>query len=142
MVTALMSVKIQEWRRPLVRPGRCGYITDVAAYNFGWPAPVDPSQKGTTPVSSSIHYLLDTLLWLFLIAVIISVILSWLVQFGVINRSNPIVNQLGESLHRLTEPALRPIRNVLPDLGGIDISPIILIVGIEFVRRLLASALL
>ena len=93
-------------------------------------------------MSSSIHYLLDTLLWLFLIAVILSVILSWLVQFGVINRSNPIINQLGDSLHRLTEPALRPIRNFMPDLGGIDISPIILIVGIEFIRRLLAGMLL
>lgn len=86
-----------------------------------------------------IHYLLDTLLWLFLIAVIVSVIMSWLVQFGVINRSNPFVNQIGEFLHRLTEPALRPIRNALPDLGGIDISPIILIIGIEFARHVLAA---
>ncbi|MEM7043158.1 MAG: YggT family protein [Pseudomonadota bacterium] len=84
-----------------------------------------------------IHYLLDTFLWLFLVAVIVSVILSWLVQFGVINRSNPFVGQVGEFLHRLTEPALRPIRNFLPDLGGIDISPIILIVLIEFARHVL-----
>jgi YggT family protein len=93
-------------------------------------------------VSSSIHYLLDTFLWLFLVAVIVSVILSWLVQFGVINRGSPFVSQLGDFLYKLTEPALRPIRNVLPDLGGIDISPVILIVGIEFVRRLLANMLL
>jgi len=86
-----------------------------------------------------IHYLLDTLLWLFLVAIIVSVIMSWLVQFGVINRSNPIVNQIGEFLYKLTEPALRPIRNVLPDLGGIDISPIILIVGIEFARHVLSA---
>lgn len=93
---------------------------------------------GIPPVNP-IHYLLDTLLWLFLVAIIISVILSWLVQFGVINRSNPFVNQVGDFLHRLTEPALRPIRNALPDLGGIDISPIILIVLIEFVRHVLGS---
>lgn len=93
---------------------------------------------GKSPVNP-IHYLLDTLLWLFLIAIIISVILSWLVQFGVINRSNPFVSQVGDSLYRLTEPALRPIRNALPDLGGIDISPIILIVGIEFVRHALSA---
>lgn len=89
--------------------------------------------------SNPIHYLLDTLLWLFLIAVILSVILSWLVQFGVINRSNPFVSQIGDFLYKLTEPALRPIRNALPDLGGIDISPVILIIGIEFARRILAS---
>ena len=93
---------------------------------------------GKSPVNP-IHYLLDTLLWLFLIAVIISVIMSWLVQFGVINRSNPFVSQVGDSLYRLTEPALRPIRSALPDLGGIDISPIILIVGIEFVRHVLSA---
>ncbi len=86
-----------------------------------------------------IHYLLDTLLWLFLVAIIVSVILSWLVQFGVINRHNPFVSQVGEFLHRLTEPALRPIRNALPDLGGIDISPIILIVLVEFARHILAA---
>ncbi len=86
-----------------------------------------------------IHYLLDTLLQLFFFAVIASVIMSWLVQFGVINRSNPFVNQIGEFLHRLTEPALRPIRNALPDLGGIDISPIILIILIEFSRHVLRS---
>lgn len=89
--------------------------------------------------SNPIHNLLDTLLWLYLIAVIVSVIMSWLLQFGVINRSNPLINQIGEFLHRLTEPALRPIRNFLPDLGGIDISPIILIVLIEFARHVLAS---
>lgn len=93
---------------------------------------------GIPPVNP-IHYLLDTLLWLFLIAIIISVILSWLVQFGVINRHNPIISQVGESLHRLTEPALRPIRNALPDLGGIDISPIILIVLVEFARHILSA---
>ena len=93
---------------------------------------------GIPPVNP-IHYLLDTLLWLFLVAVIVSVILSWLVQFGVINRSNPFVGQIGEFLHRLTEPALRPIRNVLPDLGGIDISPIILIVLVEFARHVLSA---
>ena len=93
---------------------------------------------GRSPVNP-IHYLLDTLLWLFLVAIIVSVILSWLVQFGVINRSNPFVNQVGESLHRLTEPALRPIRNALPDLGGIDISPIILIVLVEFARHALSA---
>lgn len=86
-----------------------------------------------------LHYLLDTFLWLFLVAVIVSVIMSWLLQFGVINRSNQVVNQIGEFLYRLTEPALRPIRNALPDLGGIDISPIILIVLIEFVRHSLSA---
>jgi YggT family protein len=71
---------------------------------------------------------------LFMWVVIISAILSWLLAFNVINRHNQFVNMLAESLHRLTEPALRPIRRNLPDLGGIDISPVVLILGLIFLR--------
>ena len=60
------------------------------------------------------------------------VIMSWLVAFGIVNRSNPYVRQVGQVLERLTEPLLRPIRRFLPDLGGIDISPIILLIGLQF----------
>ena len=90
----------------------------------------------------SLHFLIDSLLALFLYAVIASVIMSWLVQFGVINRGSPFVNQIGEFLYKLTEPALRPIRNFLPDLGGIDISPIILIILIHTGRIFLRNMLL
>jgi YggT family protein len=84
-----------------------------------------------------VHWLIDTLLELYIWVIIASVILSWLVAFNVVNRGSPFVNQVGEFLHRATEPALRPIRNLLPNLGGIDISPVILIILIIFVRRLL-----
>ena len=90
----------------------------------------------------ALHFLLDSLLALFLYAVIGSVILSWLVQFGVVNRQSPFISQVGEFLHRLTEPALRPIRNFLPDLGGIDISPIILIILVHTGRILLRGMLI
>ncbi len=63
--------------------------------------------------------------------------LTWLVQFNVLNTRNRFVYLVGHSLHRLTEPALRPIRRVLPHLGGVDISPIVLIIGLVFVRNLL-----
>lgn len=62
---------------------------------------------------------------------------SWLYAFNVVNPSNQFVGMVGNALYRLTEPALRPIRNVLPDLGGIDISPIVLLLLIFFVRQLL-----
>jgi YggT family protein len=62
--------------------------------------------------------------------------LSWLVAFNVVNDRNPIVSQIGDFLYRITEPALRPIRRILPNLGGIDISPIILILGLFFIRNL------
>ena len=72
---------------------------------------------------------------LFIYVVIAAAVLSWLVAFNVVNRNNRIVYTIGDALYRLTEPALRPIRNVLPDLGGIDISPVVLILLLLFVRN-------
>jgi YggT family protein len=66
--------------------------------------------------------------------VIASAILSWLVAFNVVNMNNRFVLSIADMLYRLTEPALRPIRNILPNLGGIDISPVILILLLLFVR--------
>ncbi len=73
--------------------------------------------------------------------VIISAILSWLVSFNVVNTSNRMVYAIGDFLYRITEPALRPIRRVLPNLGGIDISPIILILGLFFLSGVLSNLL-
>jgi YggT family protein len=71
---------------------------------------------------------------LYIWVVIISAVLSWLIAFDVVNRRNRAVYTIADSLNRLTEPALRPIRKVLPDLGGLDISPVILILGLIFIR--------
>ena len=65
---------------------------------------------------------------------IASAILSWLVAFNVVNTNNRVVLMIGDTLYRVTEPVLRPIRNILPNLGGIDISPVILILLLLFVR--------
>jgi YggT family protein len=66
-----------------------------------------------------------------------SAIFSWLYAFNVVNSRNQFVGAVGEFLFRVTEPALRPIRRILPDLGGIDISPVILLLIIFFIRQLL-----
>jgi len=84
-----------------------------------------------------VHWLLDTVIELYIWIIIAWVIVSWLVAFNVINTRHGFVGQLQEFLFRITEPALRPIRNVLPNLGGIDLSPLLLILGLIFVRRLL-----
>ena len=78
-------------------------------------------------------------LQLFIYALIISAILSWLVAFNIINTGNQFVSTIGYFLHRVTEPALRPIRRIVPDLGGIDISPIILILIIFFLQGVLSN---
>ncbi len=71
---------------------------------------------------------------LYIWVVILGAILSWLIAFDVVNRRNRAVYTIADSLYRMTEPALRPIRKVLPDLGGLDISPVILILGLIFIR--------
>ena len=68
---------------------------------------------------------------------IISAVLSWLIAFGVINTHNRVVATVNDVLYRLTEPVLRPIRNMLPNLGGIDISPVVVLLILSFVRDLL-----
>ncbi|MEK9944881.1 MAG: YggT family protein [Alphaproteobacteria bacterium] len=83
----------------------------------------------------SILGLIDTLVALYMWAMIFSAILSWLVAFNVVNTSNPVIYRIGDFLHRITEPVLGPIRRMLPNLGGIDISPIIVILLIQFIIR-------
>ena len=82
------------------------------------------------------YWLVDTALNLYMWAIIIGAILSWLVAFNVINAYNQFVQTVLVFLRRVTEPALRPIRRFMPDLGGVDISPIILILLIQFLRIL------
>lgn len=72
---------------------------------------------------------------LYMWVVIISVLLSWLIAFNVINRHNQVVYMIADTMQKLTEPALRPIRNILPDFGALDLSPIVLILGLVFLRN-------
>ncbi|MBB3391253.1 YggT family protein [Rhizobium sp. BK275] len=80
---------------------------------------------------------IDLALQLYTWILIASAIFSWLYAFNVINSSNQFVNQVGTFLYNVTEPLLRPIRRLLPNLGGIDISPIILLLIIFFLRSFL-----
>ena len=82
------------------------------------------------------------LLQLYVYILIAAAVLSWLVAFNVVNARNPIVATIGEFLYRITEPVLRPIRNALPNLGGIDISPVIVILIILFIQSVLIPNLI
>jgi YggT family protein len=85
----------------------------------------------------SVLWLLDTVIMLYVYVLIASAILSWLVTFNIVNTRNPVVAMIGETLYRLTEPALRPIRRFMPNLGGVDLSPLVLILGLLFLRSLM-----
>ena len=81
--------------------------------------------------------LISTLITIYIWLLIAQAVLSWLLAFGVVNRYNRVVASVNDFLWRITEPVLRPIRSVLPDLGGIDISPVILILVLYFLRDLM-----
>jgi YggT family protein len=76
---------------------------------------------------------LQIYVWLLIAAAI----LSWLIAFNVVNTHNQVVAVIGDFLYRITEPVLRPIRNFMPNLGGLDISPVILILIIFFIQSVI-----
>jgi len=87
-----------------------------------------------------ILWLIDTVIWLYIYVLIGMAVLSWLIAFEAVNTRNQFVRQVAEFFFRVTEPALRPIRRIIPNLGGIDISPMILILGLIFLDRLILWA--
>ena len=99
--------------------------------------PAEPLANDGTCRMSAVFWLIDTIIDIYIWLLIAQAILSWLLAFGVINRYNRAVTVLGDFLYRVTEPALRPIRSFLPNFGGVDISPVILILILMFLRRLL-----
>ena len=80
--------------------------------------------------------IIDMILQLLVWIIIAQVVISWLVAFNVINTSSPFVRTLLNGLDRLTAPLYRPIRRIMPDFGGLDFSPIVLILAIQIVRML------
>lgn len=84
---------------------------------------------------------IDMALNLYTWVLIASAIFSWLYAFNVINSSNQFVGAIGSFLYNVTEPVLRPIRRIMPNLGGIDISPIIVLLLIFFLRSLLWNSI-
>jgi YggT family protein len=81
---------------------------------------------------------IDIVLNLYIYIVIAAAVLSWLVAFHVVNPRNQFVAMVGDFLYRITEPVLRPIRSLLPNMGGIDISPIVLFLIIILIQRVIA----
>jgi YggT family protein len=117
-----------------------------------WPiagSPVEPDQTLATLGASRLHDaaplnfgsamleflgFISYLITLYTYIVIAVVIVSWLMAFGVINAYNPMVRSIWQGLNAVTEPLLAPIRNAMPNMGGIDISPVILLLACYFVQ--------
>jgi YggT family protein len=112
------------------------------------PAPGGACRPGGLPLGSRLNqqgggrmlavlWLIDTVISIYVWLLIAQAILSWLLAFGVVNRYNRGIAVVSDFLYRITEPALRPLRSFLPNFGGIDISPVVLILLLMFVRRLI-----
>jgi YggT family protein len=96
------------------------------------PSPCRPTGAPMIAVYNLINTVITIYIWL----LIAMVVLSLLVSFNMVNTGNRFIYTIGDFLHRITEPLLRPIRNILPNLGGIDISPMVLILALYFIRDL------
>jgi YggT family protein len=83
------------------------------------------------PILNTLMFALNIFIWI----LIANAIFSWLYAFNVINTNNQFVSMIGRALYQMTEPVLRPIRRIMPDLGGVDISPIILILIIYLIQQ-------
>lgn len=83
-----------------------------------------------------ILYLILDIVWFIIIA---QIIMSWLISFQVLNLRQPLVAQIWDGLNRLLEPIYRPIRNMLPNTGGLDLAPLIVLVGIYALRIVIAN---
>jgi YggT family protein len=95
-----------------------------------------PHQPGAPPAMTALLILISMVINLLIWLLIINAVLSWLLAFDVVNRSNRLVNTIWDFTNRLTEPLLRPLRKVIPQIGGIDLSPMVLILGLIFLDNL------
>lgn len=90
---------------------------------------------------SAVFWLLDTIIGLYMWVIIAQVVVSWLIAFSVINTHNRFVYMIVDVLYRLTEPVLGRIRRVLPSMGGLDLSPVVAILALMFLRILLRDTI-
>jgi YggT family protein len=100
----------------------------------GGRAALEGSLFGVQAMMNPLLWLILTLIRIYIYVLIAAAVLSWLIAFNVVNSHNPTVRMIWDLFYRLTEPALRPIRAVIPNLGGIDVSPVILIIGLMFLE--------
>jgi YggT family protein len=82
-----------------------------------------------------LRILLDVVWWI----IIVQAIMSWLIAFNIINTFNDTVRTIWQALEKMTEPLYRPIRKILPDFGGLDMSPIVVLIGLVIIDRVLTE---
>ncbi len=125
----------------ILRPPRKRGVPSGILYYTPPPPELVPASK-RADFMNALFWLIDQVIGLYITLVIVQVVLSWLVSFNVVNTSNRFVYLVGDFLYRITAPALNPIRRLLPNMGGMDLSPVVLILGLYFLRVLLLRDLM
>ena len=95
-----------------------------------------------TLAQSIIAYLLSPVISVLIFLIFVEVIFSWLVSFKIMNLRNPMVAQIYQTVNTITQPILRPIRNVLPAMGGLDFSPIVALLGLSWLNNYFVNGVL
>jgi YggT family protein len=98
----------------------------------------DPQQRMFALYPNPFVWLVLTLIEIYTWVVIAAVVMSWLVAFGVINVYNPVARSVVKFLDGVTDPVFRQVRKVIPPIGGLDISPLIVLIGLQFLSYLIA----
>jgi YggT family protein len=121
---------------------------DAEAETLGrFPSAVVPAKRKSTVYEGiwmigAVADVLLLILQLYTYVVIAAVVASWLVGFGIVNSYNPIARGILRALHAMTEPVFGAIRRVLPSMGGLDLSPLIVLVAIFFLQRLIIRTII
>jgi YggT family protein len=125
-------------------PPRCAPAPEPAfigplspCHPSGYAARLRRSSKRGLAEMNAVLWLILKIIDIYVWIIILQVVLSWLIAFNVVNTNNRFVYMVGDFLYRITEPAMRPIRRILPSLGGIDLSPLVLLLLLIFAERLL-----
>jgi YggT family protein len=95
-------------------------------------------REASRMVHGALPMLIDTVINIYFWMLVAHAVLSWLIAFNIVNTSNQFVYQVGGFLYRVIEPTLRPIRRVIPTINGVDLSFLVLIIGIQFLRNVLS----
>jgi YggT family protein len=116
--------------------------TAASAWLGSRPLDLLPDRKGAEAAMDALIWLINSIINIFIFILIVQVIMSWLIAFNVVNTRNRFVYMVADVAYKITEPVLRPIRRILPNFGGIDLSPVVLILLLGFIQRLLPELLL
>ena len=115
-------------KRPICKP-----LQAFGAFGYDPPRSI----LGNGAAMQSLGVLITSVIQIYIWVLIASALLSWLLAFNVLNARNQVVYTIADFLYRITEPALRPLRRFMPNIGGIDISPVVLILLLIFAQNLI-----